>query len=313
MAESDLTSSLSSARKAVQAAATARSSKFKSWFSHRHHSHSPLLSLKPLSQHGCHLLSALPPEIRDQIYQEVLQSFGTVQHITIREGKLTHMRCTAPELHDFFQDRRTRDSICNPYDMAFRSSVQNNWQIIPLFLTCKQVYQELIEAVYRSITFRIPSNAAKRFIMIVPDTFLACVRLHLMYGVSSPMYLKACDWPHQFTAENSNPKADQAEWEDLWRAFAKVRVAQLIVEIHDYGVRVPEQALMAPLRGLRQSPMEVLLPWHDDLDTSGDFRDVAYVVRRPPEWIDPTLQLDVDKGGPWLPKPRKIWDRLTKR
>ncbi|KAK0114956.1 hypothetical protein ONS96_013430 [Cadophora gregata f. sp. sojae] len=112
----------------------------------------------------------------------------------MRDGKLTHMRCKAPDLHDFFQDWKSRDSICQSYDTAYRESVRNGWEILPLLFCCRQIYLEFVEMVYSSITFQLPNNAAERFITIVPQTSLALAHLHLQYGVHSPMYVKAQDW-----------------------------------------------------------------------------------------------------------------------
>jgi hypothetical protein len=130
------------------------------------------------------------------------------------------------------------------------------------------------------------------------------------------MYVPYRLWPSGYTAENTNPKAVkavEAEWEALWRAFAHVQVRVLIAEILDHGVRVPEQALLEPLREVRPGMVEVVLPWPEGLETSGEFGDAGLVVRRPPEGVDLMMHWDVDKGYPGPPQGRPIWQRLRRR
>jgi hypothetical protein len=148
---------------------------------------------------------------------------------------------------------------------------------------------------------------------------LALAHLHLSFDIYSPMYLPCRLWPNGYTAENTNLKAFkavEAEWEAFWRAFAHVRVRVLIVEILDYGVRVPEQVLLEPLRQvseMRVGRFEVVLPWPEGLERSGEFGDAGFVVRRPPEGVDLMMHWDVDKGGqePWHGRP--MWQRLRRR
>jgi hypothetical protein len=141
---------------------------------------------------------------------------------------------------------------------------------------------------------------------------LALAHLHLSFDITSPMYLPYRLWPNGFTAEYINPKtvkAVEAKWEAFWRAFIHVRVRVLIVEIHDYGVIVPEQVLLEPLRGVRAGRFEVVLPWPEGLKMSGEFGDAGFVVRRPPEGVDLMMHWAVDKGYPGPPQGRPIWQR----
>jgi hypothetical protein len=148
---------------------------------------------------------------------------------------------------------------------------------------------------------------------------LALAHLHLSFDITSPMYLPYRLWPNGYTAENTNPKAVQAveaEWEAFWRAFIHVRVRVLIVEIHDYGVIVPEQVLLEPLRQVSEmgaGRFEVVLPWPEGLRMSGEFGDAGFVVRRPPEGVDLMMHWDVDKGYPEPRQGRPMWQRLRRR
>lgn len=119
-------------------------SKLKSWFkniaSRASKSHPPPTS-RPLpgTQTTFQLLTSFPPEIRRQIYVHVLNSFGTVQHVFLSDSKLTHMHCASPISHELFQSWNVRYSMCETSDIAYRRSVQNGWEIIPLLLSCKQM------------------------------------------------------------------------------------------------------------------------------------------------------------------------------
>jgi hypothetical protein len=158
-----------------------------------------------------------------------------------------------------------------------------------------------------------------QFIATVPALHLALVHLHLSFFLFNPMYLPLHAWPIGFTPANANPKADEADWEAFWRAFARLQVRTLFVEIIDVGVRVPEQVLLGPLRTVRAGRFEVMLPWPKGLETSGEFGDAGFVVRRPPEGTDLMEQWDVEKGytGPeGYPRPgwteRGVLRRLRK-
>lgn len=52
------------------------------------------------------------------------------------------------------------------------------------------------------------------------------------------------------------------------------------MEILDFVVRVPEEALLAPLINLVGETIEALLPWPEGLITSGDFDEVEFTVIR---------------------------------
>jgi hypothetical protein len=144
---------------------------------------------------------------------------------------------------------------------------------------------------------------------------MALAHLHISFSLTSPMYLPPRVWPIGFTAANTNPKAEEAEWEAFWRAFARLRVRALVVEILDLGVRVPEQVLLEPLRKVRAGRVEVVLPWPRGLETSGEFGDAGFVVRRPPdpEGTDLMVQMNVERGNPGVKKERAVWGRLRRR
>lgn len=81
------------------------------------------------------------------------------------------------------------------------------------------------------------------------------------------------------------------------------------------GVRAPEQALLEPLRRVRAEKFEIILPWPYGLETSVEFKDVGFVVRRPPESVGTDLMIswDVAKAYPGMVRQRGLWERLRNR
>lgn len=109
-------------------------SKMKSWIS-KSSSRAPISSLEPKPQLESRFLNALPLEIRHQIYGHVVDSFGSVQHILLVSGRLTHMRCDSTT----FQQYSSRTSLCMTHDPTYRQGVQNGWEIMPLLRSCRQM------------------------------------------------------------------------------------------------------------------------------------------------------------------------------
>lgn len=140
----DRTSSLSSAGHRNSAiVARSRPSKLISWLINsrlRASTSTPSLlgGHTPHKQIHSQLFSTFPLEIRRQIYKDVLHSFGSAQHIILSNSKLTHMRCTSPASHTYFQTRSVRNSVCKVHNTAHRKSIQIGWEIVPLLLRCKQ-------------------------------------------------------------------------------------------------------------------------------------------------------------------------------
>lgn len=160
----------------------------------------------PLDRHPPHahthsqLLSALPLEIRCQIYADVLHSYGTVQHVVLSNSKLTRMRCASPNSHAYFQHFSARHGVCEAYDPAYQKSMQNCLEILPLFLSCRQTYLEFIEIIYSSTTFRLPTWIAAKLIATAPAPDMVLAHLHLSFDVTNPMYLPPRAWPIGFSA-----------------------------------------------------------------------------------------------------------------
>lgn len=267
-------------------------------------SHGPPPHALPHKQLQSQLLSNLPLEFRRKIYGNVIDSFGSVQHIVRvpnsnvrgrdKGSRLTHVRCSLTS-HPPFQ-HYYRKNPCYPHDSAYRSSLRNSWHIFSLLLSCKKIYAEAIEILYLYTTFRFSYDyVATQFIDTVPARYLALANLHLTYSLTNPMY-----WPTDI------PSQAERRWEDFWQALGNVRVRTLNIEVIDAGESVPdERALLQPLiilNSLGKAPSSevvVLLPWPKNLETSANFDDKAgFVVRRPPEEMGTDLMVKIGKIEP---------------
>ncbi|KAH9206998.1 hypothetical protein DL95DRAFT_56994 [Leptodontidium sp. 2 PMI_412] len=116
-----------------------QSSKLQSWLSHVF-PRAPPFSSQPLFQEKSHLLSRLPLEVRHQLYVEVLESFGTLQHVILSNKKLAHVRCALPETHVYFQTTwKGGGHPCYIYENCVMQSAWDGWGIISLLLSCRQM------------------------------------------------------------------------------------------------------------------------------------------------------------------------------
>ncbi|PVH78745.1 hypothetical protein DL98DRAFT_516550 [Cadophora sp. DSE1049] len=218
-----------------------QSSKLKSLLT-RLHLRAPLFSSDPLFQNDSLLLGTLPLEVRRQIYAEVLDSYGTVQRITLTHGKLTHMSCFNPESHEYFQDRvlhfedrRYGMRVCNSYKEADRERSRDGSEIMPLLLSCRRIYSEVIDLLYTGLTLRLSVEAARRLISIVPNPHLAFTNIQLVFCVSLPMYLPSDRWPLGLALEEDDAirqkvRTKEGEWEAFGRSFSKMTVNSLVME-----------------------------------------------------------------------------------
>jgi hypothetical protein len=110
------------------------------------------------------------------------------------------------------------------------------------------------------------------------------------------MYLPASDYWHNHVFSPTNTKAAEAAWEAFWPIFASSPSRTLIVDILDSGIRVPEEALLAPLTSLTGETIEVLLPWPEGSAMSGNFDEAEFSVTRP-KGEERMLELNFEGGG----------------
>ncbi|EHK99278.1 hypothetical protein M7I_4843 [Glarea lozoyensis 74030] len=110
------------------------------------------------------------------------------------------------------------------------------------------------------------------------------------------MYLPASDYWLNHVFNPTSTKAAEAAWEAFWPIFASSPSRTLIVDILDSGIRVPEEALLEPLTGLRGETIEVLLPWPEGSAMSGNFDEAEFTVARP-KGEERMLELNFEAGG----------------
>lgn len=157
-------------------------------------------------QTGCGLLSKLPLDVRMIIYDMVLG--GMVFHLDAQNPRsriLLHI-CNRPEAINEPNHQCHELSIKRPTS-APREEYRQATGLLPLLVTCRQVYSECIQTLYSANTFEFTKNsAAFRFlkVMVPPQ------RLHSIRHFRMRMQL-----PHH-PSINSRSRRD---WNDLFTFF----------------------------------------------------------------------------------------------
>lgn len=162
------------------------------------------------SQKQCALLTVLPLDIRMMIYDLVLggmyfhigtshiDSSGRMLCFICQRPRGTadddHQECLAPSGH--------RPSSAPREDYAQATG------LLPLLVTCRQVYSEAIETLYSSNTFEFWQNqVAFRFLKVmIPPQRLRCIRRFR--------------WAMQFPHHPYINARSQRDWSDLFSFFA---------------------------------------------------------------------------------------------
>ena len=165
--------------------------------------------------------------------------------------------------------------------------------------------------------FRLSLGTAKRLICTVSSHHLALTNIQRFVGISAPIYLPPDQWPFclSFILDEDTRKkvrGKEVGWEAFWCRFSELTDRSLIVEIQDYGVSVPEEKLLAPLRDFKAESFEVFLPWWGESNRAGTFEGLNFMVRRPPEGMDLTMHMDVAKYNTGIPAGTSFWQRLEK-
>ncbi|KAF2479239.1 hypothetical protein BDY17DRAFT_328015 [Neohortaea acidophila] len=159
-------------------------------------------------QTQCALLTTLPLDIRLLIYDMVLG--GMAFHIgNDTTGRMTCYICQRAEgiVHDDDHQACLAPTKRRP-SASPREDYTQATGLLPLLVTCRQIYSEAIETLYSANTFEFWQNqAALRFLRImIPPQRLRCIR----------RFRWAMQFPHH---PNINARS-RTDWSDLFAFFA---------------------------------------------------------------------------------------------
>ncbi|KAL8690673.1 MAG: hypothetical protein Q9218_003931 [Villophora microphyllina] len=217
------------------------------------------LSILPCeSQPGCEFLARLPPEIRQEIYHYVLG--GSLNHI-VRKGKhLAHVCCRL-ELSvvraDF--DRLCRPAARCPHYLGFETLGFTSNGNLALLRTCKQIYGETVEVLYKRNAFDFDHQ----------DLFL-----HFVWSILPPrlalisrLYLNL-DLAHA-TKPFRGPKPAPYAWNLMWQVIGQEMVGLKHLSLRLIGLQsmphptTQREQWVEPildLRGLKSFQLELRAP-----------------------------------------------------
>lgn len=164
---------------------------------------------KCIDQPESGFLSRLPLDVRMIIYDLVLG--GSTIHVSAGDNhsRIYHFICKAPDritqsqIHSQCHSLTTQRPSSNPREKHTQAT-----GLLPLLVTCRQVYSEAINTLYSSNAFEFTQiHTAFRFLTrMVPQPRLPAIR-HFVLKMAVPRH------PHL----NSRTKRD---WDDLFKLFS---------------------------------------------------------------------------------------------
>ena len=160
-------------------------------------------------QPSCAFLSKLPLDVRMIIYDMVLG--GMVFHLDSQNprSRILLNICKRPEAIDEPNHHQCHELSTKRPSSAPREDYQEATGLLPLLVTCQQVYAECIETLYSANTFEFTKNsAAFRFLKVmIPPQRLRNIRHFRM----------RMQLPHHPTLNNRSRR----DWNDLFTFFAQ--------------------------------------------------------------------------------------------
>ncbi|KAI4108834.1 MAG: hypothetical protein L6R37_000832 [Teloschistes peruensis] len=217
------------------------------------------LSSLPISTSSgsCHFLERLPPEIREEIYHYVVG--GSLNHI-VRKGKhLGHVRCKLDCPSDF--NRRCRPAARYPYYPEFENLCFTSNGNLALLRTCKQIYGESVQLMYKRNAFDFDHQDLFLFFAssILPQRLAEISRLHLTLDLA--LAIK----PFR------GPKPAPSAWNSLWQIIGQEMLGLKYLYLRLTG----EQTLPLPTTQVEQW-MEPILALRGLKNFHLELRAVAY-------------------------------------
>ncbi|KAL8631723.1 hypothetical protein Q9189_002531 [Teloschistes chrysophthalmus] len=183
---------------------------------------------------ACYFLDRLPPEIRQEIYHYVVG--GSLNHI-VRKGKhLGHVRCRLDCPSDF--NRRCRPAARYPYYPEFENLCSTSNGNLALLRTCKQIYGESVQVMYKRNAFDFDHQDLFLFFAssVLPQRLAEINRLHLTLDLTLAM--------KPFRGPKPAPNA----WDSIWQIIGQKMIGLRYLYLRLTG----EQTLPFPTTQLRQ-------------------------------------------------------------
>ncbi|KAJ4287685.1 hypothetical protein N0V90_012388 [Kalmusia sp. IMI 367209] len=224
-------------------------------------------------------LMQLPLELRQMIYRAAIGN--SKMHMLLKKHKLGHIRCKASNARECpLECNLGPDNIWSPFAEPVEEPTDGD--VLPLLLTCRQIYSEAIDAVYSSNCFSFSDLDCLRYFSctILPHRWALVQTLDIEWCISWPIYD-----PIAQTLLVSRPALypphDEATWEATWRIISNMsnlkslRVSLMYFDwFRDPGC---EEGLLAPLRQVTlPRKFEVHLSWAGE-----EIKDAPFQLFRP--------------------------------
>ncbi|KAE9374866.1 hypothetical protein N431DRAFT_438264 [Stipitochalara longipes BDJ] len=199
-----------------------------------------LSARRPDPQLSSSLLSLLPFEIRQQIYKDVIASFGWGKklHILSRDpepydstgkqkAQLTYIPCTPPpppptasdlfgrlpsprDLNTYYPSWPTQHQWCQGWKATVQAPPPLQGTYLNLFLSCRRIYEEAVGLLYSDHSFAINSlGTMHRFLATVPQQHLDLIRSLHVTMIIPYIHLKGAVIPSELHI------MDQLKWQEV--------------------------------------------------------------------------------------------------
>ncbi|KAL5466258.1 hypothetical protein PMIN06_000228 [Paraphaeosphaeria minitans] len=223
-------------------------------------------------------LMQLPLELRQMIYRAAIGD--SVMHMVLKKHKLGHQRCKAPtiaeclEQYSFFSP----DNVWSPLGEPMDNPPATDGDILPLLLTCRQIYSESIDYLYSTNTFSFSDLDCLRYFSstILPHRWSLVQNIDIEWCISWPIYDPLAQ-ALLISLPALYPPHDEATWESTWRIISDMpSLKWLRVRLMYFdGFRDPgcEEKLLASLRQVTlPKTFDVHLNWAGEEIEGAPFR-----------------------------------------
>ncbi|OBT51750.1 hypothetical protein VE04_08730, partial [Pseudogymnoascus sp. 24MN13] len=166
------------------------------------------------------LLLNLPPEIRHQIWAEILS--GNTIHLEVERGSLRGTKCIARDpskCHDGPFTRGCQAARDLERRQKTKPAAGGKLNLLPLLLTCNLIYTEAITLIYTTNTFTLLNLST-----LLPPHHLNSIRTLLLLTGISPGTNHSILPPRRLPGSALELDDDYvAEWAVVWRMLASMQ------------------------------------------------------------------------------------------